>query len=242
MKTRIFALLIVALVSSINTNSFAERVQDTQKLNGTFEKGSGQARSAATKGKGKASARETSHTYAISVDYSQSVEQAVQAGNWEGHNSEGINSGDFPELQAKKGVFPAQRHNLLNTQITLIHINHKVTTQEALEVLTEKGYRPANLYELLALGAQHPDLQRGLKKIVALGSSMSTIDEGGYRVGPFSPCLGMGVIKFSDDPCSTDEYTWDYSKRNLDLCGRGDGKMNWDTLWWFAAVSTSSSR
>ena len=151
---------------------------------------------------------EIENTYTVTVDYTRTVKQAIEAGDYDSV-SDSINSKNFPESQAKQGIERAQQKNKVPTQITLIHLNRIVTTDEALKELDQKGYRPANLYELLALGAQQQDLQR-TNLIVGLGSSW-VLPWGGRSV----PCLG----RFG-------------SRRGV---GLDWAAYDWDVGWRFAA-------
>lgn len=54
--------------------------------------------------------------------------------------------------------------------VTLFHINREdVSSDEVISIMSKEGYRPATLWELAALGAAYPDLQREFY-VVALGS------------------------------------------------------------------------
>jgi hypothetical protein len=52
---------------------------------------------------------------------------------------------------------------------TLFSFKGTIQTEEVLEIMDRYGYRPANLRELLALGASFPELQKKFR-IIALGS------------------------------------------------------------------------
>ena len=115
--------------------------------------------------------------FTVRVNYGQSVEQSLQAGVYSWINSK-INSQNFPEPQAKNYIEAAKQKGIVETKIEIISLNgdpldenpYRATTPEALRELDRRGYRPANFYELLALGAQHRDLQRK-DWIAGLGSS-----------------------------------------------------------------------
>ena len=103
-------------------------------------------------------------TYAITVDYSQSIEQMVAALRCDGYVNPEIKTANFgEEIKAKKSA----KEDL---EVVLLPFNREVTSQEVLDEMEKKGLRPATLAEPLAFGAKHPDFQREFP-IVALGSS-----------------------------------------------------------------------
>ena len=139
------------------------------------------------------------NTYPVTVNYGLSVEDAVKLGRYDWVNSD-IASKDFP----------TERKGADKVAVELIHFNHYISTKNALNELDKMGYRPAELHELLAFGAKHPDVQREFP-IAALGSVWR------FRSGRRGvPCLdGYG------------------SERLLHLRWLGDG---WYELCRFAAV------
>lgn len=80
--------------------------------------------------------------------------------------------------------------------------------------MRKAGFRPALIEDLLALGAEYPELQKQFP-IVALGSVWQ--DPGGRRRVPY--------------------LRWDGGGRDLDLYWFGD---DWDERWRFAAVRNAS--
>lgn len=66
-------------------------------------------------------------------------------------------------------------------KITLIKFNQFVGTDEVYQIMLDSGYRPAKFQELLALGAEMPDLQKQYD-IVAFGSFWKDQDKG-YAFG-----------------------------------------------------------
>jgi len=102
--------------------------------------------------------------YAITADYSQSIEQMVAALRCDGYVNPEIKTANFgEEIKAKKSA----KEDL---EVVLLPFNREVTSQEVLDEMGKKGLRPATLAELLAFGAKHPDIQREFP-IVGLGSS-----------------------------------------------------------------------
>lgn len=71
---------------------------------------------------------------------------------------------------------PLTKRNILSTEcragvvnVTLLHFGKWVYDAEILTEIEKAGFRPANLWELLALGVTQPGVQRN-REIVALGS------------------------------------------------------------------------
>ena len=100
-------------------------------------------------------------SYAVDVDYNLTVEQLVQAGKYDRANDD-ISDPHFP--MNKKGVEPAE--------IFIISVVRRMSTEAISNMIGNLAIplRHANVKEELALGAQHPDLQRE-GPIVALGST-----------------------------------------------------------------------
>lgn len=140
-------------------------------------------------------------TYAVSVDYSLSIEEMVRAGRYDWSN-ESITSKNFPRLQSwgKREV-----------EVELVHLDRYMRNGDGvIRELDKRGYRPATLPELLALGAQYPDLQRTYS-IPAFGSVWQDPD-------------GDRYVAYLDGRASN---------RGLDLDWLEDG---WRLYWCFAAV------
>jgi hypothetical protein len=97
------------------------------------------------------------NSFRVTVNYDLSVEEMIRAGKYDRASSE-INSQNFPA--EKKGVSDLLIH--------LVRFDGFMESEEVLRELDKQGLRPATLPELLALGAQHPYLQRRFP-IVALG-------------------------------------------------------------------------
>lgn len=108
-------------------------------------------------------------TYALTIDYSQTLEQMVEAGNYDTVTSN-ISGKNFPVDVGDSKV-----------EAVLVRLDRELSIQDVLDELSRRGLWAATMAELLAFGAQHPDSQRRFP-IVALGSVW--IDpEGGYRFG-----------------------------------------------------------
>lgn len=104
------------------------------------------------------------NTFRIQVDYDLSVEKAVKAGkyNWE---DDDINDKNFPSKHSGSAEIDIQ----------LIHFNKGMSSEDVLKELDKMGLRPAELPELLALGAKYPYEQRKYP-IIALGSVWRDLD------------------------------------------------------------------
>ena len=139
------------------------------------------------------------NTYPLSVDYDLSVENAVKLGqyNWTNGDITGKN-------------FPTTRTGKVEVVVELIRFNCAISTKDAQRELDQRGYRPAELHELLAFGEKYPELQRQFP-IVALGS------------------VWQGRDGDRDVPC----LVGDGSGRGLDLGWVGD---DWCEVCRFAAV------
>jgi len=99
-----------------------------------------------------------SDIYAISANYDLSVEKAVKAGKYDWSNS---------DITTKH--FPSSRKGAAELEITLVHFDREIDSDEAIRELDKMGLRPVELPELLALGAKYPDVQREFP-VIALGS------------------------------------------------------------------------
>ncbi|HEC20941.1 MAG TPA: hypothetical protein ENI70_00300 [Candidatus Peregrinibacteria bacterium] len=97
-------------------------------------------------------------THTVTVDYGLSVKKACKVGEYDDENDE-ITSENFPSTRTGKA----------GIEIKTVCFNLYMSLDETLARLDRMSLRPAELSELLALGAQKPDLQRKFT-IVALGS------------------------------------------------------------------------
>ncbi len=98
-------------------------------------------------------------SFRVAVDYGINYDSLIQLGNY-----------DFVGDSITQEHFPCSDTGVTAVEVILVDFKNKIwQTQEVLSALRARGLRPASLPELLALGAQHPELQ--LKyNIVALGS------------------------------------------------------------------------
>ncbi len=102
--------------------------------------------------------KQASNLYPVYVDYDLSVEDAVKLGRYDWANS---------DITSKH--FPTQRTGTAQIEVRLVHFDRVISTDDALRELDRMGLRPAELHELLTLGATHPNLQRKFP-VIALGS------------------------------------------------------------------------
>lgn len=115
----------------------------------------------------------TGDSHQVTVDYSQSLEQMIAAGRYDWKND---------DIKAKH--FPVKGEGKVDLEITLVHYNRVMNTDDVLKDLDQRGLRPIKSEELLALGANEKtrDLQRQFP-IIALGSVWQDLD--GRRYCPY---------------------------------------------------------
>ncbi len=104
------------------------------------------------------SSESTTETYTVEVDYDLTLAEVIKAGKFESVNSS-IRSLFYSDKEGKETVV-----------IELVHLDSDIGTDEALGELDKRGYRPATVFELAALGAAKPDLQKNFP-ILSLASS-----------------------------------------------------------------------
>lgn len=103
----------------------------------------------------------------ITVDHSMTLDEMEAAGQY-GFSSYGITPEPFPIVKSKDSEV---------VEVYLIRFGTEVRIREILAELDKRGLRPAILTELLALGAQYPDLQHKFW-IYALGSTRRSFRDG----------------------------------------------------------------
>jgi len=109
------------------------------------------------------------HTFTILVDETKTVEELVVEGNYDWSDSN-VTSKNFP--RSEEGTKDKK-------EVALFHFNKTMTSEDVIAEMKKDGYRPATIFELLALGVTQPELQRGFP-IIALGSDCTLV--GGRRV------------------------------------------------------------
>jgi hypothetical protein len=101
---------------------------------------------------------ERTAVFYVSIDRSESLNQMIQAGRYDEIN------------EAIRLVnFPWKRKGSVQVEVTLVQLDRAFETGEIRKLMDARGYRPAFIEHLLALGRDEPDLQRTIP-IVALGS------------------------------------------------------------------------
>lgn len=123
-----------------------------------------------------------SKPYRVFLEH-KTIEEAVKA-----------DSGLLPREHVNNNSFKVLDSDFGKRDIYLIHFNYSIEFNEAIEEMNKIGMRPASIMELLALGAEYPNLQRNFE-IVALGS---VYDDGGWsNTGTrFVPFLSEDNSKF----------------------------------------------
>lgn len=147
--------------------------------------------------------------YSLFVDYEMSMEDAVKLGGYD-YVEKGFIS--YAENSSKE--FSDRSKEKMNVVVELIHFNNSISRVEILHKLDKMGYRSAGLRELLAFGAQYPEIQRE----VAIVSLLGSVGERWFE-NLFIPCL------YSDG-----------SRRCLNL---RSNERNWHASFRFAAVRKS---
>lgn len=97
-------------------------------------------------------------TFRVAVDYTQTLKQMISAGKYDWANSD-----------ITQDHFPIKGNGKKEEEVVLFHFDKVMTSEQAITEMDKTGFRPATIEELLALGAQQPELQKQFP-IVALGS------------------------------------------------------------------------
>lgn len=122
--------------------------------------------------------------FRLLVNYDLKVETMVKEGRYDWKNDD-INDKNFP----------SKRTGQKEIELKLFHFNKAMASEDVIKEMDKQGYRPAELPELLALGAKHPDEQKKYP-IIALGSVWQDWDGGRYvaylRLGGSERKLGLG--------------------------------------------------
>ena len=111
--------------------------------------------------------------FRVVVNYSQTLEQMIAAGRYDWKN---------PDITEKHFPIPPSKRGKEEVAIELVHFDRNMESDEVLRELDKAGLRSAELPELLAFGAAHPEKQREFP-IVALGSVWQ--DRSGDRDVPY---------------------------------------------------------
>jgi hypothetical protein len=98
--------------------------------------------------------------FSIPVDYSERLGGMIRAGEYDEVNRD-INPRNFRFEGA----------GCREVELTLVQFSPAMAPLELVKLMEARGYRPATIEELLALGREQRDLQRSIP-IVALGSGL----------------------------------------------------------------------
>jgi len=111
------------------------------------------------------------YIYNVTVDYSMSIEELIKEGRYD-RICGSINSQNFPTKKRGKKEESIELVNFRNVDFrgfVSTVFGRSISTKDVLKELDRMGYKPADIYQLLALGAKYPDLQRNFQ-IIALNS------------------------------------------------------------------------
>jgi hypothetical protein len=117
-------------------------------------------------------ARKPRDVFPITVNYDLSLEEAIQAGDYQAVHG-----------QITSANFPSTRHGQSELNVVLVRFECRMRSEDILRELEKEGLRAVELPEFLAFGAKYPDMQRKFS-IAGLGSVWQ--DRKGYRN---VPCL-----------------------------------------------------
>ncbi len=112
--------------------------------------------------------KKISNYFPITVNYDLVLARAIELGNYD-------------SVTGREERYPSKRYGVAELMVELIHFEHYVSPEEILREVNQAGYRPIELRELLALGAEYPDIQREFL-IIALDSFWDNAQ--GYRFSP----------------------------------------------------------
>jgi hypothetical protein len=115
---------------------------------------------------------ERQEVFTVPVDYSQSLGQMIRAGEYDEINSD-MNSRNF-RLEGA---------GFREVELTLVQFSRLMAPLELAMLMERRGYRPATIEELLALGKAAGELQKTIP-VVALGSGLVRKNR------RYVPCLG----------------------------------------------------
>jgi len=149
----------------------------------------------ASKASGAVAVQPTITSFPVVVNYDQTVKDMVKAGkyDWSGSLSQ-VTSDNFPINHRAAGT----------VEIMLVHFHRHMGWNEAIGELDKMGLRPAELPELLAIGATYPEKQREFP-IIALGSA----------------CCGQQWFP------SLDYHNWDDWGRTLNVGNFPESNLNY---------------
>jgi len=95
----------------------------------------------------------------VQLDYRKTIEEMVKEGRYFLDNLD-INSENFPITLRQSGLI----------EVHFFYFNQAMSEKNIVGEMDKQGFRPGEIPELLAVGAQHPDKVRRYRLIVGLGS------------------------------------------------------------------------
>ncbi len=135
--------------------------------------------------------------FELLIDYEQTLEQMIVVGRYDWFNS---------KITAEH--FPIKGEGKISRKVEIIKLNWNMCSDEVIAELDKIGKRPAAIEDLLAFGAQYPDIQRQFP-VVALGSSAEVSN---YL---YAECLYMNGSRRCLDFCWWDDVAWYHFYRFL---------------------------
>ena len=114
----------------------------------------------------------------VLVNYEQPVEEAVRTA-LDRTDGDGLYVGTRVDHGIHSGNFKTERRGVASVKVELIHFDQHLYDLDVLGVIDRRGYRPAELHELLALSKKFPNLSLDFP-LVELGSKMEEWN-GGWR-------------------------------------------------------------
>lgn len=97
--------------------------------------------------------------FPVTVDYTKSLAHMVAEGKYNRANDNIVANN-----------FPIEGTGIVETEIFLVNFDRDIEFDEAIKEIKQMGLQPAKIEHLLALGAEHPYLQKEYP-IICLGSS-----------------------------------------------------------------------
>src|SRR3989344_2200255 len=127
-------------------------------------------------------------SYSVVIDYDEDLETAILSGVYN----------DAHPAIVPPASWQTQTGKREKGDIYPFEIDHPMETEEVLQLMQEKGFAPAGIYALLALGAQYPEIQWECP-VIALGSRWKNRDgDSGVAYlwnNPFGRALLMAVLR-----------------------------------------------
>lgn len=121
----------------------------------------------------------------VEINYDRSLEESITAGNY-----------DLVDLGTNYHKYGTTKHfGIKKAEIKLIHVDEIVSSNTVSSELHKLGLRPVELYELLSIGEQLPNLQRKFT-ISAIGSRAKWLEREENNF--FYPVLAVSDCRFVD--------------------------------------------